>query len=681
MEKDKPLTLPPTLPLTTDMLTALADVYLAFTFWSTLTGLPVLVWYFPLWHMGISGYEIAVLSSLSPFLLTIPSVRRLVAHNTPSTLLISGLSYYLAYLIKSPELRLLAISVAVALGCLAHATTWWAQRNDSPALERSVFVWLLGLLASSVAKFACWTNNPTWPVLDARNGGWNKTGLLLFALSISQLFSRRRHSSPPPTAKRPSGSSTLASLGLAGLFFALHSLLADSSTMVLTTWTGFPVTGPLAVPHGAWTLATMGAGLVFGLLYPSLIRTWTAFALGAAGAALLTLYDDWTGFYGGLALGFYVMGIAPTLVQAAVSTNAKGPGRVFGVAWAGYCGMLLFHVWVVAYAFVPGGPLVREHTDWVVASMMGLIACGVATALQQQSSTPAPAPGRQQRQRAPLLLILLLLQALSVSVAYLRFPSYDYTPFHPDQNLITAGIWTIHFSLDNDLSSSERRIATLLREAELDVVGLLETDTQRVIMGMRDTSQYLAEEGGYWVDYGPGPDQHTWGCVLLSKFPILRSSHHLLPSPVGELAPAIHATILAYDTEVDVFVFHSGQDEDVEDRRLQSEYLAELMGRNASRPSILLSYLVVQPGEGNYHTYVGDKSGGMRDIDARDWDRWCEYILYRGVKRTGYARVSRGSVTDTELQVRHFLFFLFPRVFFFGDGWVRWGGRGMGKRV
>lgn len=72
---------------------------------------------------------------------------------------------------------------------------------------------------------------------------------------------------------------------------------------------------------------------------------------------------------------------------------------------------------------------------------------------------------------------------------------------------------------------------------------------------------------------------------------------------------------------------------------------------NASpRPSILLSYLVIKPGEGNYHNYVGPKSG-MHDIDHTDWDRWCEYILYKDIKRTGYARVSRGTITDTEIQV------------------------------
>ena len=53
-----------------------------------------------------------------------------------------------------------------------------------------------------------------------------------------------------------------------------------------------------------------------------------------------------------------------------------------------------------------------------------------------------------------------------------------------------------------------------------------------------------------------------------------------------------------------------------------------------------------------YEIMVTD--GRVHDIDKDDTDRWCEYIFYRGLHRTAYARISRGSVTDTELQVGQF---------------------------
>ncbi|KAJ2967111.1 hypothetical protein NUW54_g13606 [Trametes sanguinea] len=47
--------------------------------------------------------------------------------------------------------------------------------------------------------------------------------------------------------------------------------------------------------------------------------------------------------------------------------------------------------------------------------------------------------------------------------------------------------------------------------------------------------------------------------------------------------------------------------------------------------------------------------GKVHDIDSDDYDRWCEYIFYRGLYRTAYARVSRSTITDTELQIGQFV--------------------------
>jgi endonuclease/exonuclease/phosphatase family metal-dependent hydrolase len=424
--------------------------------------------------------------------------------------------------------------------------------------------------------------------------------------------------------------------------------------MILWVWEGYPVRGPLAVPHGAYTLIAMGLGLVIGLFYPTFSRSWTFYGIGSIGAALLTCYTHWTGYYGALALTIYVMALSPVLISSAARFP---PASTFGLGFLVYNFIVLAHVWTVAYAFVPGGPLMRERTDYVMTAMMLLIGCGVFAASSQKGAPSNPKyraklasiSAGAWKQRSYYLYILLALELLAVSIAYLRFPTYDYTPYHATDKVVTAGIWTIHFSVDNDMWSSEHRMRDVIKELELDVFGLLESDTQRIIMGNRDITQFLAEDLGMYVDYGPGPNKHTWGAALLSKFPIVNSTHHLLPSPVGELAPAIHATLDMYGEFVDVFVFHSGQEEDPEDRRLQSNYLAKLM-RETPRPSILLSYLVTKPNEGNYNTYVGEKSG-MRDIDPSDWDRWCEYILYKGLRRIGYARVSRSTITDTEIQV------------------------------
>ncbi len=599
--------------------------------------------------MGLSGHEVIVMASVSPLLLVIPALRSLIIQNVRIVHMLS-LSGLLAYLIRSPEYRLFAVGFGVSMSCLAWAATCYAERSQPARLEARVLAWGIGLIASSIAKFAFWTNNPIWPIMHAQNGGWNHLGLVLAACAMLRSARRRTTSGGDiPASNGRKGSPILAGLGLAGLFFGMHSLLSDSSTMILWVWEGFPVRGPIAAPHGAYTICAMGVGLVAGLYYQDLTASWTAFGLGSIGAVLLTKYSNWTGYYGALILAVYIMALSPGLIQSAVKHS---PGTTFGIGFLVYNIMVLAHVWIVAYAFVPGGPIMREHTDWVMTATMLLLGAGVFSAHVSVTSSKArskPMYAGGRKQRSYYIYILVALQLLSASVAYLRFPTYDYVSYHKDDKVLTAGIWTIHFSLDNDMWSSERRMRDVIKELEIDVIGLLESDLQRIIMGNRDTTQYLAEDLGMYVDYGPGPNKHTWGAALLSKFPILNSTHHLLPSPVGELAPAIHATLDVYGEYIDVVVFHSGQEEDVEDRRLQSEYMAKLMG-DSPRPLILLSYLVTQPLQGNYNNFVSDRSG-MKDIDPSDWDRWCEYILYKGLKRTGYARVSRSTITDTEIQV------------------------------
>ncbi|KAK4187633.1 Frag1/DRAM/Sfk1 family-domain-containing protein [Podospora australis] len=627
-----------------------ADVYHGFVFWSILTSLGVVIWYFPLWHMGISGYEALVMTTISPLLLGIKPLRSLVVRNQRIMHLLS-LSGLLAYLVADPVYRLFTVGFGVWMGCLSWAATWYADSAQTSRLEARILAWTIGLLMSSVAKFAWRTNNPIWPIMHAANGGWNATGLFLAVLAALR-FTRRAPQGGGGEKKE--GSSLLAALSIGGLFFGLHSLLSDTSTMILWVWDGYPIRGPVSNVNGWYTIAAMTAGLFIGVYRPGFATSWTAYGAGCIGATFLTLYSQWRGYYGGLTLAAYLMAISIPVISNAAK---KSPAVTFGLGFLIYNFLVLFHVWVVAYAFVPGGPLVREHTDWIMITMMLCIGAGIFDLISQRAKA-----GRKKndRRRAPNVNhrkyhvgVLGVLNILFLCANFLRFPTNDYKPYHEKDRLFTAGIWTIHFSLDNDMWSSEYRMRDLIKEMEVDVIGLLESDLQRVIMGNRDTTQFLAEDLGMYVDYGPGPNKHTWGAALLSKFPILNSTHHLLPSPVGELAPAIHATLDVYGTLVDVFVFHSGQEEDPEDRRLQSEYLAKLMG-SSPRPSVLLSYLVTKPLEGNYNTYVSQTSG-MHDVDKSDWDRWCEYILYKGLRRTGYARVSRSTITDTELQVAKFV--------------------------
>lgn len=600
--------------------------------------------------MGISGYEAFVMTTVSPFFLGIGPFRSLIVNNLRVVHLLS-LSGVAAYLVLDPVYRLFTLGFGISMSCLGWVGTFYAESMHQVRLESKVLGWLIGLILSATLKFAWQTNNPIWPVMHGPNGGWNGTGLALGVLAALRFTRRAPLTSVSSPEAKHQGSVALSACGLGGLFFGLHSLLSDTSTMILWGWEGYPIRGPYFSTHGWFTLAAMSFGAFLGVLRPGLAGSWLHYGVGCVGAALLTLCSHWFGYLGAFSISVYLMSVASPLLSTAAKKN---PATTFGYGFLIYNFMVLFHVWVVAYAFVPGGPLVREHTDWVMLTTMLLIGAGVYDYNANKSSRGAGPRGSAASQHKKYFgWSTLLVNILFLCAAFMRFPSNDYKPYHGEDRVLTAGIWTIHFSLDNDMWSSEYRMRDLIKELEVDVIGLLESDLQRIIMGNRDTTQFLAEDLGMYVDYGPGPNKHTWGAALLSKFPIVESKHHLLPSPVGELAPAIHATLDVYGQLVDVFVFHSGQEEDPEDRRLQLEYLSKLMG-STSRPAVLLSYLVTKPLQGNYNTYVSETSG-MHDVDPTDWDRWCEYILFKKLKRIGYARVSRSTITDTELQLAKFV--------------------------
>ncbi|KAK3068684.1 hypothetical protein LTS18_000562, partial [Coniosporium uncinatum] len=346
----------------------------------------------------------------------------------------------IAFLVLRPEGRLILVALGVWNGCLAWTTTFYAERSQPHRLEARISAFTLGLFASSLAKFAFWTNNPIWPIMHGPNGGMNYTGLILAIPAIllaTRSTASRNGDAPAPGPQK--GSPLLAGLGLAGLFFCMHSMLSDSSTMITWVWEGFPVRGPIAV-HGVLTFFAMGGGLLLGMFYPNIARSWTAFGIGSVGAAVVTLYHNWLGYLGALSLATYTMAVAPILIASAVRYS---PARTFGLGWLVYNFMVLFHVWVVAYAFVPGGPLVRERTDWVVTAMMLLIGCGVFSAGMGAPHGPS-ATGRgkgknksgnpaARKQRSYYIYILFAFELLAMSIAYLRFPENNYTPYHPDE--------------------------------------------------------------------------------------------------------------------------------------------------------------------------------------------------------------------------------------------------------
>lgn len=620
----------------------------SFILWSVITSFFLCVWYFPLWYMGISGYEATCVTLvLGPLTLTIPPLRNFYVRFPFITRVLTVLFGVASYKFPEPDRRLISVSIGAAFGVISvilEQKSYWSHPSKYSSF---LATFMLGLVATVVAKFLNYSNNPIWPVMHKGNGGHNDIGIflgLLGALFTPTLL--KTESLVAAKAVPKTNSLFLSALGFGGLFFSYHLYLSDLGSLTIWGWEGFPIRGPTQITGAPGILAALALGALSSLkLDESIFTSWWYSALGVISAATVLYAKQWIGYAGAVGYTFYLISVTPSIFKSTIGHN---PGLLFGLGFLVEIVLSLSSVWIVAYAFVPGGPLLRERTDIMLFVSHSSILAGVFNLKLSKS----PALKSSTKLIKQVFTTLTVLLALSASTFIKRYPNTEHKPYNEDSRSFTTGIWCVHFGLDNDMWLSETRMANLIRDAQVDIIGLLETDTQRLIGGNRDFTQTIAEELGMYVDYGPGPNKHTWGAALLSKFPIVESKHFCMPSPVGELAPAILATLDIYGELVDIIVFHSGQEEDEEDRRLQSLGIQEMMG-NSTRPLVLLSYLVTTPLEGNYNTYVSEKSR-VYDIDSTDWDRWCEYILFRDLKKIAYARISRSTITDTELQIAKF---------------------------
>ncbi|KAG0152416.1 hypothetical protein CROQUDRAFT_55760 [Cronartium quercuum f. sp. fusiforme G11] len=661
-----------------------ADLYLGFVFWTTLTALGPTIFYFSVWSMGLDGMEVLLFVTLAPFLLCLPLLRTFLFKLVPLLRLLSLLSVG-SYVIDGEPfyddsvLRLQLTAASVGICTLLSVIDW----SSGKALERKLAGFGLGLVASVLIKYANYSLNPMWPIMKNANGGYNRIGVILGLWANFELFlASRRDGKTSANTKGSQGESSNfndeegedeeedmaevssrwrwwgTSLGFGALIFLIHTLFTDSGTILAWVWDGYPITGPTTVKHGYLMIMAMCVGLFMRSSAPDGLPShplWYTLALISSFG--LVYFHGWLGFSSGLLLCVFSLSqldrFARNLLHASRPRGWSSIGLGFGLSYLLYDILELVHTFTVAYAFVPGGEYFREHTPLILTVVMGFIGLGFFQPRRNVERREAETDTQVRK-----TLAVLVMGAVIVMGWRTVWMTKDIVPYDVANRSFKAGIWTVHFGVDSGMWESQRRMRDIFAELQLDVVGLLESDLQRIVMGNRDLTQYIAEDLGMYVDLGPGPNKHTWGAALLSKFPIVNSTHHLLPSPKGELAPAIHATLDMFGTMVDVIVSHNGQEEDPLDRQLQSEELARIMREAFPRPLVFLGYVVSRPHAPRPAPYqILIESGRMLDIERADYDRWCEYIFFRGLRRVGYARVTRGSnpaVTDTEIQVGSF---------------------------
>ncbi|WWC91829.1 uncharacterized protein L201_006776 [Kwoniella dendrophila CBS 6074] len=640
----------------------------AVCFWTIFTSLGLQLFYWSIWQLALAGSEAALVANLSGFMLSSVSAYRyvtsrqgLLTHRVMAV--IFGMGFYI---FPWPEARLVGVSIGTWTGWLALFGNW-ARLKGSEEMVAEGQILGSGLAITLLMKYINHSTNPLWAISHPASGGWNKTGLVLASLAMLEYYQRPVHLHPAsPLSSHPKkkdDGTTIATpskwqrrvftIGFGALIHLIQTFVTDSGTIISWTWTGYPIKGPTLHPFSGVFIAIASLAILQQKAKSQALST----VLGAIGAIVLYRYPNWLGYIGGLLLIFYLQAIFPAYIRTA---SAFKPSSTFGYAMVTNIILDVVSVITAAYAFVPMGWIFRERTDLVLGFCMLFTILGwlVTRNIKLPEGQEIPLRSRKRIASTTRYTIIssMVLSIISLGYSYWKIPTKIPEPYYPNHKIFSGGIWTVHFGLDKEGRDSQWRMMQLIKDMQVDVLGLLESDLHRFVYGNRDLTRVIAEKLGYYVDLGPGPNHHTWGAALLSKYPILNSTHHLLPSPHGELAPAIHATLDIHGQKVNVMVSHNGQEEDLLDRTLQTTEIARLLEETADTPTVFLGYLVTRPGDQRPWPYqILIEDGKMWDVEIEDRWRWCEYIAFRDLWRIGYARVHESDISDTELQVGKFM--------------------------
>ncbi|CAM4752299.1 unnamed protein product [Rotaria magnacalcarata] len=638
------------------------ELFFGYIFWTIFFGIGPMVMFFPMVKLAIDGYEVLILSLASPIILSISLVNSIAESNVGKLLIrIFVIISLLSFQIEEPVIRLFILSC----GTCAVMIDLCTSLNSRYYAYRSIVAWTLTIsFFLFLSLRVCFSSiMPAWSSVTAnlvhfliglvmivdQFGRDNTMWQLLPAISFdssAKLGANPLRSSSRQDILQPNW--LLLGIGFGCLLFNLQWVFADISVVSRWASNGFPNQALDPIPYGLLIWIGLFCGVVTITRINIVTNRWWA-SVGFIGYGLLYFSRGNISFMGGVALSVFIGSVIPLLFDKIARGLAP---RIVIIAALAYIIQVVYAVWTSAYNFVPfGGTLTRETSHILVFFNFLGIYFGVYTAkynLGTYIRSHTASISFPNRQIWSAFGIAFLIASTGTFSRFLSLPSTSLSNTE-DPTHITAAVWTVHFGYDNNARPSLDRVASVLADTNADVIGLLETDTAKPFFGNNDLTSYLGEKLHMFTDFGPSTKDHTWGCIILSKYPIVRSVHYLLPSPEGELAPAILATVQAGSKLIDVIIVHMGNDNDDLDRKLQAEKLRDIM-QNSTNPLIFLGYVTSEPFSRDYRTLTSL----AKDIDPTDRDRWCEYILYKNLIRVGYARITHAGLTDTEIQMARF---------------------------
>ena len=212
--------------------------------------------------------------------------------------------------------------------------------------------------------------------------------------------------------------------------------------------------------------------------------------------------------------------------------------------------MIFAHVFSTVYDYIPViGPAFRDMF-WAVYLIVGI---GMVLPLffvsERAHGFTMPRPPLE------FPTIVAIIGVTAVVGVFLTMAK----PFPPTVEVRSLRVLT--YNIQQGYSESgqknfEGQLA-LIKEIDADLIGLQESDTNRISGGNADIVRYFADNLNMYSYYGPKPVTGTFGVALLSRYPIENPKTFYMYS-LGEQTATIHALVRVADVTYNVFVTHLG---------------------------------------------------------------------------------------------------------------------------
>jgi len=482
------------------------------------------------------------------------------------------------------RLKLMVSGIGVAAFLIYLPALLWDMGKEQHLRKKSSAKLGASLLLSAVTLTLLRAINSGVDISTGRENLW--LGWITAAAAAALLIHNYRRESKgagrdiPPAevnSTKPVSFSRIAglSVGVCAVFLLFYFAFANPN--VIVRWSAADYLGVMVFVFISYALfaVLMASSWFRGLLRPGVVWIWNAVFVFSLALTILAqqiqfpqtpssypLNEPLISPYAYIPLAVMIL-LAPVLVvdfylyvrdiiHAKASLPSLGGGFTLGAFFMLL--MVFANIFTTVYDYIPlVGPLLRDKF-WLVHLIAGAALIFPLLLVNEDSYDFGLIP--VNRKNYVLFFGYIVLAGL-FSIYSINSASSLLTASNSANETVRLLTYNIRQGYSADGTKNYTGQLGLIRSLDPDIIGLQESDTNRISGGNTDIVRYFADNLDMYAYYGPKTVTGTFGIALLSKYPILNPRTFYMYS-AGEQTAGIHARVKHGGEVFNIYVTHLG---------------------------------------------------------------------------------------------------------------------------